>query len=36
MASASMGAVGLIVVFAFTHIAGMKGSFLSGNTAFVR
>jgi hypothetical protein len=31
-----MEAIGLLVVFAFTHIAGMQGYFLSGNTAFVR
>jgi hypothetical protein len=31
-----MGALGLLVGFAFTHIAGMQGQFLSGNTAFER
>jgi hypothetical protein len=29
-----MDAIGLMVVFASTHIAGMQGQFLSGNTAF--
>jgi hypothetical protein len=28
--------IGLLVVFAFTHLAWIKGQFLSGNTAFVR
>jgi hypothetical protein len=31
-----MAAIGFFVVFAFTHLAGIKGHFLSGNTAFVR
>jgi hypothetical protein len=31
-----MDAIGLMKVFACAHIAGMKGEFLSGNTAFER